>query len=275
VNGADDREVPGSREMMGPVSAVPAAVPREARPVQREWQDLAKTTARPPGFEQAMIATLPAPARRWLAHAIVPGTPLWQVVRLTMRGQIRLGQWRPFTATQVLAPPGGYIWAATARFAGLPVTGYDRLSSGTGEMRWRMLRLIPVMTAAGPDITRSAYGRLAGEIALIPTVFQHATWAESEQPGTAAATWRFGEDTETAELRVGDDGQLLQVMVNRWGNPGGEPFGRWPFGVSVEAETGFGGVTIPSRFRAGWWWGTDRQAEGEFFRAHITAAQFA
>jgi hypothetical protein len=204
--------------------------------VQREWQDLAKTTARPPGFEQAMIATLPAPARRWLAHAIVPGTPLWQVVRLTMRGQIRLGQWRPFTATQVLAPPGGYIWAATARFAGLPVTGYDRLSSGTGEMRWRMLRLIPVMTAAGPDITRSAYGRLAGEIALIPTVFQHATWADSEQPGTAAATWRFGEDTETAELRVGDDGQLLQVMVNRWGNPGGEPFGRWPFGVSVEAK---------------------------------------
>jgi hypothetical protein len=42
------------------------------------------------------------------------------------------------------------------------VTGHDRLSSGTGEMRWRLLRLIPGMTAAGPDITRSAYGRLAG-----------------------------------------------------------------------------------------------------------------
>jgi hypothetical protein len=108
------------------------------------------------------------------------------------------------------------------------------------------------MTAAGPDITRSAYGRLAGEIALVPTTFQHATWADGDYPGTVTATWRFGEDTETAELRVGDDGQLLEVMVNRWGNPGGEPFRRCPFGVSVDSETDFGGVTIPSRFTAGW-----------------------
>jgi hypothetical protein len=256
------------------MSAVAAVVPREAGPVRQEWLHLATTVVRPPGFDPEMTAALPEPARRWLAHAITPGTPLWQVVRLTMRGQIRLGRWRPFTAIQVLAPPGGYIWAATARFAGLPVTGYDRLSSGTGEMHWRLLRLIPVMTAAGPDMTRSAYGRLAGEIVLIPTVFQRATWADGNHPDTATATWRFGEDTETADLSVGPDGQVLNVMVNRWGNPGGEPFGRYPFGVSVEAETEFGGVTIPSGFTAGWWRGTDRQEEGEFFRADITAAQF-
>jgi hypothetical protein len=103
--------------------------------VRQEWLHLATTMAKPPGFDLAVTAALPAPARRWLAHAIAPGTPLWQSVRLTMRGQIRLGQWRPFAATQVLAPPSGYIWAARARLAGLPVTGFDRLSSGTGEMR--------------------------------------------------------------------------------------------------------------------------------------------
>jgi hypothetical protein len=42
-----------------------------------------------------------------------------------MRGTIRLGTWCRFTATQVLAPPDGYTWAATARFLGLPVVGYD------------------------------------------------------------------------------------------------------------------------------------------------------
>jgi hypothetical protein len=256
------------------VSAVSVVVPREAEPVRQEWLQLATAGARPPGFDAGMTAALPEPARRWLAHAIAPGIPLWQVVRLTMRGQIRLGQWRPFTATQVLAPPGGYIWAATARVAGLPVTGYDRLSSGTGEMRWRLLHVIPVMTAAGPDVTRSAYGRLAGEIVLIPTIFQRTTWTDGKHPDTTTATWQFGEDTETADLRIGDDGQVLEVMVNRWGNPGGEPFGRYPFGVSVESETEFSGITIPSRFTAGWWRGTDREAEGEFFRAHITAARF-
>jgi hypothetical protein len=191
-----------------------------------------------------------------------------------MHGQIKLGQWRSFSATQVIAPPRGYIWAATARVAGLPVTGYDRLSSGTGQMRWRLLRLIPVMTAAGPDITRSAYGRLAGEIALLPTAFQQATWAQGKCSDTAIAAWQFGDDAETTELGVRHDGQLTDLLVSRWGNPGGTPFSRYPFGVSVEAEADFGGIIIPSVFCAGWWWGTDRQEEGEFFRARITNAVF-
>lgn len=124
-----------------------------------------------------MTAKLPPAARAWLAHAIEPGTPLWTAVELTMHGQIRIGRWHDFTATQILAPPDGYIWAATARIGGLPVSGFDRLSSGTGEMSWRFLRMVPVVTAAGPDITRSAAGRMA-----------------------------------TAELRVSGDGTLLEVQ---------------------------------------------------------------
>jgi hypothetical protein len=31
-------------------------------------------------------------------------------------------------------------------------------------------------------------------------------------------------------------------------------------------------AVLPSVLRAGWWWGTDRQDEGEFFRAEITDA---
>lgn len=226
-------------------------------------------------FDPAMTTGLPEPAHRWLSHAIAPGTPLWSSVELTMHGQIKLGRWRPFTARQVLSPPGGYTWAATARLAGLPVTGYDRLSSGAGEMRWRLLRLIPVLTAAGPDITRSAYGRMAGEIALIPTAFRHAAWTRGEDADTAVATWRFGGDTESAELRAARSGRLAEIRVNRWGNPGGAPFGRYPFGVRFEAEARFGGVTIPSVLRAGWWWATERQHEGEFFRAEITGAVFS
>ena len=128
-----------------------AVVPPQARHVRAEWLRLAATTASPQALEPAMLDLLPEPARRWLGHAIAPGTPLWQTAQLSMHGQIRMGAWRPFTARQVLTPPAGYIWAATARIAGLPVTGYDRLSSGTGQMRWRLLGLIPVITAAGPD----------------------------------------------------------------------------------------------------------------------------
>jgi hypothetical protein len=91
-----------------------SSAPRAARSVRHEWELLCSNTDQPKAFDASMVAELPEPARRWLTHAIAPGTPLWQSVELTMRGEIRLGSWRPFTARQVLAPPRGFIWAATA-----------------------------------------------------------------------------------------------------------------------------------------------------------------
>ena len=79
---------------------------------------------------------------------------------------------------------------------------------------------------------------------------------------------RFVDDTEAAELQVKPNGRLAEVRVNRWGNPGGAPFGRYPFGVRVEAESRFGGITIPTVFRAAW-------GENEFLRAEITDAVFS
>jgi uncharacterized protein DUF6544 len=226
------------------------------------------TTATSEIFDPAMTAGFPEPARRWLGHAIAPGTPLWSRVELTMHGQIKLGRWQPFIARQVLTPPDGYLWTARARLAGLPVTGFDRLGPAGGEMRWRLMRLIPVLNESGPDVTRSAYGRLAGEIVLIPTAFRHASWSRGEHANTTVGTWRFGDDTEAAELLLRPNGRLAEVRVNRWGNPGGAPFSRYPFGVRFEAESRFGGITIPTVLRAAW-------GESDFFRAEITGAVFS
>jgi len=177
-----------------------------------------------------MVEDLPEPARRWLRHAIAPGTPLAAATELTMHGTIRLGTWRRFTATQVLAPPDGYIWAATARFLGLPVVGYDRMSSGTATMRWRLLDMIPVMNAEGPEIARSAAGRLAAEVVLAPTAFRGATWTAGGLPDTAVGLWHIGGDEQRVEVRVGLDGTVRGVLIERWGRPPGAPYGQYPFG---------------------------------------------
>ncbi len=58
--------------------------------------------------------------------------------------------------------------------------------------------------------------------------------------------------------------------MQRWGNPDGHPFGRYPFGVSVDSERTDSGVTVAAEIRAGWWRGTARQDAGEFFRARVT-----
>jgi hypothetical protein len=190
---------------MTDVGTAPAA----ARAVRRDWAELARSSAPERRLATDLVAGMPEPARRWLTHAIAPGTPLWRSVVLHMRGRIRLGSWRTFTARQVVAPPDGFIWSATTRVAGLPVSGFDRYSSGTGEMRWRLLGALPVMTGSGPDTTRSAAGRLAAEgTALLPTSFAAATWTSGPAVDTTVATWRIGDQDEVVQLRIGLDGRL-------------------------------------------------------------------
>ncbi|POM23544.1 hypothetical protein BTM25_46980 [Actinomadura rubteroloni] len=236
---------------------------------------LAAPTERPAAFDPGMVAGLPDAARRWLLHAIAPGTPLTTGALLRMRGAIRLGAWRPFTAAQVLRPPEGFLWSATARVAGLPVIGHDRYDAGVGEMRWRLLGAIPVLSASGPDVTRSAAGRLAGELVLDPAAaLTSAVTFEHVDDRRVRAHVTIGGEAHPVTLTVAPDGALTSVTLPRWGNPDKGPYREHVFGAEFLAERTFGGFTVPSRVRVGWWYGTDRWDEGEFFRFTLWHAAF-
>ena len=247
-------------------------IPRAAA---ADWAAL-RTPSAPPGlFDASALSGFPEPARRWLTHAVTPGTPAWSTAQVRMHGQIRLGgRWREYTAQQVVAPGRGFVWAATSRLLGVRVTGFDRYNLTRGQMRWRLLGWVPVLSSSGPDVTRSAVGRFAGEAVIVPTACVRATWSEGPEPDTAVMSWNIGGHREDTVLRVDSDGRLREAVLQRWGNPGGTGFGRYPFGVAIEEETLFDGVRTPAVFRAGWWWGTDRQGEGEFFRAHFDEVLF-
>jgi hypothetical protein len=231
-------------------------------------------------FDPELVRYQPEAVRRWLGRALAVGVPLGGAVQLHMLGQIRVGgQWRPFEADQILAPPGGYLWAATARFGRLPVTGFDRLSADSGEMRWKLMGLVPVVNATGADVTRSASGRLAAEIVLAPTGFASADWVATQDPDVTRGTFSFPHGNEGVELRLAADGQVRSVSMMRWGNPdassaaaGGASFGVHRFGADLCDSETFAGLTIPTTMRAGWGWGTDGWEAGEFYRARITDA---
>lgn len=115
-----------------------------------------------------------------------------------MRGHIKLGgRWLPFRASEVLAPLTGSRWHA--RVAGV-ISGFDRYAGGEGSQRWRLFGAIPVMSADGPDISRSAEGRFGGEGVWVPTTLLPRFGVEWQAVGDLrlSARYRAGE----SELEV-------------------------------------------------------------------------
>jgi hypothetical protein len=223
---------------------------------------------------EALTAVTPL-ARRYLRWAIAPDTALAAAVRLQMHGTLKLGdKWHRFTGEEVIRWPRGMIWRATTWMQGLPILGADCLVDGEGEMRWKLLGLLPVMQASGENVARSAAGRIQGEVVWLPSVLcqPDVTWTDVNASQVQADFTAFGEPAHLT-LTLDTQGALQRVAIQRWGNPEGGDYHYNTFGVIAEASGTFEGYTIPTQIRAGWFFGSDHfEREGEFFRCTIDQA---
>lgn len=252
---------------------MPGFLPESAR---RTWADLATVTETAGVvFDPDSTRTLPAPVARWLRHAIAPGTRLRSGVQLSMHGDIKIRRWMPFTAKQIVATTG-YIWAAEAGRFPIRIRGFDRYSAATGQMSWRLFGAIPVVSATGPDVTRSAAGRLAGEIiglapggALGPAV----TWRGIDDHRAVATVTVDGAE-HAVIIDVDDVGTLKSISLPRWASPDGGAYQFHSFGVIFDDESTTDGYTMARTVHAGWWPDTPRWDQGEFFRATIDEVRF-
>lgn len=241
-------------------------VPAAAR---RDWDELAAVAGEgrlPAGGRDH----LPAPARRWLDRCAPPGAPAARSIELGSHGEIRLGRWRAFRARQVIVPGTGLVWAARVGRRPLAVTGFDRFTHGTGQMRWRLAGLVPVATASGPDTDRSAAGRLAAEAVLLPPAMlaPGIAWTAVDER-RARATVGVGPWTHELTLAVDGAGRLAEVSLPRWGAPGDGPPHEAVFRVALEGEVDAGGVLVPGGFAASW----DDDPAGSFMRCTVDAAR--
>jgi hypothetical protein len=238
------------------------------------WQDVPPS---PGTFAPESMARLPEATQHYLKHAVAPGTPLASAVRLEMQGQIRLNQkWLPFEAEQVIRWDRGFIWRARVKMGLLSIRGSDRFIDGQGAMQWRLAGIIPVMTADGPDISRSAAARLQIESIWLPSVLlgDDVRWRSEDETRFHATIAVQGYETEVS-FSIDASGRLLQTSMRRWGNPEGGAFSEAPFGGISEEESTFQGYTIPTRLRVGWHFGNPRfEPQGEFWRASITSAAY-
>lgn len=251
-------------------------------PLLELWRGVEKTPlAR---FDPRVVDGLPVAAARYLLHALAPGAPLPRALHLRMRGEIKLdGRWWPFRAEQVIDWGRGFVWKASARVRGLPVVGFDRLLDGVAEMRWKLLGLFPVVRASGPDIARSAAGRLAGEALWLPSVLlRDGVFGEA---GDDVVVDLAAHGTTTRmHLGLSARGSVSTFRYLRWGDPDKAGFGEVPFGGRVEAERTIDGVTFPSKLSLGWFFGpedelahttpTRFERNGEFFRCEVDDLEY-
>lgn len=226
-------------------------------------------------FDPTEVDELPLAAARYLRHAIAPGTPVWRSARLPMHGAVRLGRfWIPFRAHEVLAPRRGFVWSGRAA-AGL-LSGSDHLVGGEGAIAWKLLGVVPVASASGPDVARSGAGRAGGEAVWLPTQLlpRHGVeWREVDDHHAEVSTSCDGVEV-VLRLAIDDDGALRWVRFDRWGDPDATGSAELhPFGLDVTGTQTFGGLTIPWAGVAGWHHGTDRWEDGRFFRYRITAVE--
>jgi hypothetical protein len=142
-------------------------------------------------------------------------------------------------------------------------------------MEWKLAGLITVAHAEGADVARSAAGRAGAEGIWLPTALLPrfgVRWS-APAPDRVTAAFTVGETPLELELRLDTAGRVVSLAFDRWGDPDGHGFGWHRFGGEVTGYADFGGLTIPSAGRFGWWCGTDRWDEGEFFRYRITDLQ--
>lgn len=229
------------------------------------------TPAAAGAFSEDEVAGLPEPVQRYMTGAVETAAPLAVSARLRMNGRLKLGtRWLPFRARETLAPLHGFVWAA--RVAGV-ITGSDHYLDGQGALNWKLFGIARVMHAEGPDVTRSAAGRGAGEAIWVPTALLPrfgVDWAADDTDHITARYWV--DDVEIAvDYRLDDNGRIRSMRFDRWGDP--DETGTWglhPFGVEVTGYARFGALSIPAAGVAGWFHGTDRWVDGQFLRYRIT-----
>ncbi len=244
---------------------------------QSVWSSLQRMdSGRPEFFDPSTIVNLPEPAQRFLRAAIPSNAPLATGIHLEMTGRIKLGVWLPFTARQVLRAEVGLVWSADVGNRLVRFSGADVLGPDGAQMRFALFGRVPVVNATGPDLERSAAGRLAAEtVAWLPqalTPQAGARWWPLDR--TRATVTLPGPSGPTdVDLTVDDRGRVVGIELQRW-NTGAKPPRAEPFGGMVTDTLDVAGVTIAGAGSVGWSADAANHDDASFFRYRVTGARF-
>jgi len=255
----------------------------DERALDRVWTSLVSDVeATPAVFRHEMTEALPLPARRFFKSVIEPGTPLYHVAEISMRGEFSLGTkeapaYQPMKACQLLAAPQGFFWQGHSGRGLTSFIGSDAAFPGGSWTRFWLAGLIPVVRVGNtPDHAMSSFGRYMAEaIFWTPAALllpNNVNWHAVDE-NTVQVTVKHNDIVQTFELVIDSDGRLEHVQFQRWTNANkAKVYQRQSFGGHLSDFKRIDGFWVPTTVEAGNHFGSEDYFA--FFKATIDRVVF-
>lgn len=210
---------------------------------------------------EADLRHLPAPVAAYVRRSGAVGRPRVTVMHAAMHGRIRSSPeapWMPFTAEQLntFTAAGRRVFFMAATMRGLPVDVLHIYDAGRATMRARVCSLIPVLDAAGADMSRAERVTVVNDICVMaPGVlpFADAAWEEVDARHARAVFHMDGQDVRV-ELVFSEDGDLVDFVSDDRlrADERGTSFVPQRWSTPVLSAAGQDGRVLASRGEAPW-----------------------
>lgn len=209
---------------------------------------------------EADLAHLPDPLARYVRASGAVGQPRVRHFRAVWKGRIRAAPddaWMPFTAEQhnFLDGPARFFLMKAVK-GGLPVDVFHAFVAGRATMKVRLLSLVPVVDASGPELDRAETVTVFNDLCLL------APWAlvdpgigwEERDDRTVQGVFTVGEHTVRAVLRFNERDELVDFVSDdrRAASPDGTSFEPLRWSTPVSDYRRFGPLRVMTRGQGLW-----------------------
>lgn len=228
---------------------------------EQATQALTAVDRQPALVTEADLAELPGPVAAYLRRSGAVGLPRVTSFAASFHGRIRSGPsepWMPFTGRQVNTygprPQRAFIMDATR--SGLPVTVLHQFSDASATMRAKVMSLVPVVDAAGPEMDQGETVTVFNDLVVFaPGAIVDAPIRWTAMDAThVRGVFTNGGLSVSAVLTFDSDHRLADfTSLDRLrSSPDGKSFTALPWSTPVSGHQDFGGYLIPRRGAARW-----------------------
>jgi hypothetical protein len=207
------------------------------------------------------LADLPTPLAAYLRRSGAVGQPRVTSFVATFHGRIRSGPgqaWMPFAGRQVnsfgLRPQRLFIM--DAKRSGLPVTVLHQYNDATATMRAKVLSLVPVVDAAGPEMNRGETVTVFNDLvafapgAIVDAPIQWTAVDSSHVRGVLTV----GDESVSAVLTFDTDHRLVDFVSQdrSRASSDGRSFTPLPWSTPLSDHREIRGHLVPMAGEARW-----------------------